>query len=235
MTTTFKLLHCNDQFVVINKAEGQSVHRDENESGLVMTLQAELQMPELRPVHRLDKVTSGIMLLARSAEVAAEMERQFRSKRVEKYYLALSDHAPSKKQGTIKGDMVRSRRATWKLSSSMKNPAVTQFFSTSLKPGVRAFIIKPLTGKTHQIRVALKSLGSPILGDSNYAAKQSDRVYLHAYQISFTLFGDEFTFRCWPERGEHFDAQFKACIEDKFNEPSGLAWPSYKIGSGDER
>lgn len=58
--------------------------------------------------------------------------------------------------------MERSRRASWKLINSKENPAVTQFFSTAAQGGNRLFLCKPHTGKTHQIRVALKSVGSGI-------------------------------------------------------------------------
>ena len=118
---------------------------------------------------------------------------------VAKTYVALSNRKPKKKMGRVSGDMERSRRGSWKLTRGTTDPAVTQFESTSYvaDDGRRLyfFVVKPLTGRTHQIRVALKSLGAPILGDERYAnaldASEYDRTYLHSSSMSFTLPGDE--------------------------------------------
>ena len=93
-------------------------------------------------------------------------------------------------------------------SALKENPAITRFVSATLSSGVFAFLIKPFTGKTHQIRVALKSVGSPIKGDTRYAAmedaKVCDRGYLHAYALKFTLNADEYEFKDIPNEGEFF-------------------------------
>lgn len=62
--------------------------------------------------------------------------------------------------------------------------------------------MQPKTGKTHQLRVAMKSLGSPILGDNLYSGNQSDRVYLHAYQIEFDYQNEHFCVQALPESGQ---------------------------------
>ena len=99
------------------------------------------------------------------------------TKQMHKYYVALSARKPSKKGGRVVGDMDRSRRGQWKLLRTADNPAITAFVSQAVASGdtsdmasLRAFLLKPHTGRTHQIRVALKALGSPILGDPMYAA-----------------------------------------------------------------
>eukprot|EP00877_Chromochloris_zofingiensis_P008272 jgi/Chrzof1/3699/Cz13g05180.t1 len=101
--------------------------------------------------------------------------------------------------------MGRGRSSTWKLLRSCSNPAVTRFFSTSLsevKSGMRLYIIRPETGKTHQIRVALKSLGAPVLGDPIYSAaddsRHQDRAYLHALGIRIPIGGQLFQVICRP-------------------------------------
>ena len=123
---------------------------------------------------------------------------------LQKYYCALSGRKPSKKMGKVRGDMERLRRGQWKLLRSMNRPATTAFVSEALvheeedprmvaeasaaasssSAARRAFVLKPLTGRTHQLRVALKSLGSPVLGDPMYAAAtdaaNEQRAYLHA-------------------------------------------------------
>lgn len=158
------------------------------------------------------------MLLGRTADAAKQISTAFEASRVRKCYIALSDRKPSKKQGIIKGDMVKARRGDWKLLRSLDNPAITQFLSFGIqnsRPGMRMYIVKPVTGKTHQIRVAMKSLGSPILGDKRYAnmlmAQEEDRAYLHAAAICFPLNGEQVRILCPPSAGREFmSAAFRA-------------------------
>lgn len=225
---SFQLVELNDQFVVINKMPGISFHTENEVLGIVERVKAELGFDELYPVHRLDKITSGLLVLARTPEVNSKISKLFREREVEKYYLAISDRKPSKKQGMIKGDMVRSRRSTWKLTKTLDNPAITQFFSTSLEPGKRLFIVRPKTGKTHQIRVALNSIGAPVLGDPLYntdSTKNTSRGYLHAYAIKFRLDDIDYSFVSEPVIGETFlTDSFKKAIQ-LYAEPWSLAWP----------
>lgn len=218
----------NEDFVLIDKMPGFSVHKDQEDSGLAMQIKEDQGYSELMPVHRLDKVTSGLMLFARHHAAASELSRAFSEHQVEKFYLALSDKKPKKKQGAVMGDMTRARRGAWRLAKTLVRPAVTQFFSQSLKPGVRLFLLRPLTGKTHQIRVAMKSVGAPIIGDPLYHEKNetvSDRAYLHAYSLSFPFQGEQHRFTVLPEVGELFDADCCALINTYYAEPWNLAWP----------
>jgi tRNA pseudouridine32 synthase/23S rRNA pseudouridine746 synthase len=178
----------------------------------------------------LDKVTSGILLFAKSSQVAHELSEAFKNKNVTKYYVALTNKkAKKKKQGWVKGDMVQSRRKTWKLMNTFDNPASTRFFTAGLgnchlelqdgweceseqncanddngqddKQDERLSLLpktmilfRPHTGKTHQLRVAAKSLGMPILGDQTYSdaieAKSMKRAYLHALALHVVLNGE---------------------------------------------
>ncbi|MDO5059555.1 MAG: pseudouridine synthase, partial [Neisseria sp.] len=128
-------------FVVINKPAGLAVHRDENESGLTEQLAAQLGVPRVWLVHRLDKATSGVLLLALNARAAAELGAAFAEKRVQKTYWALSDSKPAKKQGRIKGGMEKSRRGAWKLTRGNENLALTDFTTRSLAPKLRLFVL----------------------------------------------------------------------------------------------
>lgn len=230
LSPDFSVVALQDNFVVINKAPGVDVHRDGDEPGICEKVAQALNLPELYLVHRLDKVTSGLLILARSSQSCAQLAQLFKDKSIQKYYLALADKKPKKKQGWIKGDMQRSRRSSWKLVSSMSNPAVTQFFTISVAPGLRAFLLKPLTGKTHQLRVAMKSLGAPICGDSLYADVQQadsyDRTYLHAYVIVFELQGVSYRYCAQPEQGAQFlTPQFQSVLK-QWHMPEVLSWPS---------
>lgn len=175
---------CAD-FLVIDKAPGISVHRDDAQSGLVERVAAEQGYAQLYLVHRLDRMTSGLLLLAKSAAACAVLAQEFAERRVDKLYVALSDRKPVKKQGSVRGDMQRARNGAWRLARSMENPARTEFSSRSVRPGLRLFVLRPATGKTHQLRVALKSIGAPVLGDSRYGGSGADRGYLHACGLRF--------------------------------------------------
>lgn len=225
----YSLLEKNPDFIVIAKNPGASFHREEDAPGLFETLR-EAESPEgLYPVHRLDKVTSGLLVMARTEAANHALCEQFAARQTEKYYLAISDRKPSKKQGMIRGDMEKSRRGSWRLCNTTRNPAVTRFFSYGMGEGLRLFVLRPLTGKTHQLRVAMKSLGAPILGDSLYGdagrAATADRCYLHAWQLGFHFAGRQWHFVSPPTIGSCFNVPACQQILQQVAEPHRLPWP----------
>jgi len=223
-----RIIDETDHFIIAEKPAGSSFHCENGEVGFFVQL--EIQFGEkLWPVHRLDKVTSGLLIAARSATAARDIGNLFDLRQVEKFYIALSDRKPKKSQGTIVGDMSRSRRSSWKLEKSKENPARTQFFSfASDNGGPRLFIIRPRTGKTHQIRVALKSLGSPILGDPIYHGPnivEPDRCYLHAYALKFSLYDIDHCYLLAPSEGEQWDSFDSWNTATHIFTPWKLPWP----------
>lgn len=223
----FYLIAENSDFVVIDKKPGVNFHSEGEKIGIVVAVEQFLKQ-KLYSVHRLDKMTSGLLLLAKSSSVANELAELFKERQIQKFYLAISDKKPKKTQGLIKGGMQKSRRSMWKLTRDNNNLAITQFFSFALGNGQRLFVVKPKTGKTHQIRVALKSIGSVICGDPLYSNENAgcyDRGYLHAYQLQFEFRGQHFVFTCPANSGDLFLQQ--ACV-DKLQEladVSLLKWP----------
>ncbi|AMG32089.1 TIGR01621 family pseudouridine synthase [Grimontia hollisae] len=216
----FTLIFQNDDFLVIDKHPGISVHKDDNDQPLLSEVAKKTGNEKLYLIHRLDKMTSGLLLLGKHPQAASDLSLMFAEKTVQKFYLALSAKKPGKKQGTIVGDMAKSRRSMWKLLPTKSNPAITQFFSTAGGEGKRLFLCKPYTGKTHQIRVALKSVGSPILGDSTYRGADADRGYLHAFALQFTYQGDVFSFQQLPTIGEKWPV-----LPKEWHSPEQLHWP----------
>jgi tRNA pseudouridine32 synthase/23S rRNA pseudouridine746 synthase len=206
-------IHCDipilfesDRLLVVNKPSGIPHHDDDDQNpGMVTRLrlahnqnhnqqQNKSQSQRLYGVHRLDRVTSGILLLAKDAEMAAELSQAFREGAVSKYYVGISGKKPSKKkQGLVQGYMERSRQKSWILtrgdqersgsSSGSSSMAKTRFFTAGVSPmneefGLKSDLVgvvpktcllfRPYTGKTHQLRVAAKSVGLPLLGDAIY-------------------------------------------------------------------
>ncbi|KZN33260.1 hypothetical protein N474_09115 [Pseudoalteromonas luteoviolacea CPMOR-2] len=218
----FGIIAQHQDFVVAYKPCGVSFH-SESEAGFVALLEQQLNM-SLFPVHRLDKPTSGLIVLATSSEAAAALTTLFTQRQVNKFYFALVTDKPKKKQGWVKGDMAKSRRGTYKLLKSQENPAITRFYSVSVAAGVRACLMKPFSGKTHQLRVALKSLSAPILGDVNYGGKSADRVYLHAFYLAFEWNGEYLSFSAKPKEGEHFAQLVTHDIYNSWQQPEQLEW-----------
>ncbi len=231
----FKTITENHDFIVVDKAAGVNFH-DEGDigSGLFSMVKSQVnsQLPsenskvELYPVHRLDKMTSGLVIFAKTLACAQVFGQLFSAHDVEKYYLAISDKKPRKKQGLIKGDMAKSRRGMFKLLRSMDNPAITQFVSDSIGNKQRLYLLKPHSGKTHQLRVALSSIGSPIVGDPLYNTQSSaDRGYLHAYALKFTYLGEPFEFISAPSSGEFFLTEQVNELLTAQKKPWQVNWP----------
>ena len=199
--TALSIVHHTSGLLFVDKPPGFGFHHEEEGSPGVLPMLRDMQRRgelefsgRLFSVHRLDRVTSGLLMVAKSAAAAREASELLRDRRLHKYYVALSARKPAKKMGRVSGDMERSRRGQWMLLRSLENPAVTVFTSEALTQDataegptgqpLRAFVLKPLTGRTHQLRVAMKCLGSPVLGDTLYAAaddaKREERAYLHS-------------------------------------------------------
>lgn len=219
----YEVIFDHQDFIVVNKKSGVSFH-SEIGPGFQKQLEEQLSI-KLFSLHRLDKGTSGIVVFAKSSDAASELGKLWQQKEVSKFYLALSDAAPKKKQGTIKGDMEKARQGSYKLTRNVQNPAVTQFITVSVRPGLRLYLCHPITGKTHQIRVALKSNGTPILGDNRYGGTNSDRMYLHSYSLSFSYLGNDYDFKCNPNTGDEFlKSDFMEALKH-FEEPNKIIWP----------
>jgi len=228
MSADFNIIDNNEQFIVVEKPPGISFQDEEGQTGFFNQIKKRLNAGELYPVHRLDKLTSGLVIMAKTKDAARTFQQLFETRQIEKYYLALSLDKPKKKQGLIKGDMEKSRRGTWKLARECNNPAITQFFSYGIEGKARLFLLKPHTGKTHQLRVALKSIASPIAGDTAYNGKTSDRGYLHAFAMRFVFDGMVYDYLCHPTSGELFN---ELAVRQKIAElspPWLQIWPKLK-------
>lgn len=226
----FRLIADEPDFLVIDKAAGVSMHRklDSGLAGLADQLATALGFDRLWTVHRLDEVTSGLVILAKSSEAAARFGAMFEQKQVDKLYVAIADGKPSKKQGRLYGDLEKTRGGNYRLGRGRDNPADTRFYSYSIAPGRRLYLLRPYTGKTHQLRVSMKALGTPILGDSRYnpqvRQEAQERCYLHAWCLRFDYEGPR-SYRCLPRQGEAFTSAPCEAVLNKLD-PWELPWPS---------
>lgn len=197
------IIYEHEDFVVLHKPPCLTMHRASQSSHPAL-FDCENIDSQWHIVHRLDDVTSGCLVLAKTEDAASSFETLFTQKLIQKTYLALSLHKGKRKMGWIKGDMYKRRNGLWLLKNTHENPAITYFFRKSGCNGKRAFWVQPHSGKTHQIRVALKSNSASILGDEQYQGSPADRVYLHAYALQFIWKGENIAVICEPAHGEAF-------------------------------
>lgn len=145
---------------------------------------------ELRPgiVHRLDRGTSGVLLVARTDAAHRDLAAQFASRKVEKTYLALVQGNVRAEAGRITKpitrDPVRRTRMTAKLGHGRE--AITEYRVRERFEGFTLLEVRIGTGRTHQIRAHLSSIGHPVAGDRLYGARAGRRIFLHAWRIAFT-------------------------------------------------
>ena len=141
-------------------------------------------------VHRLDRDTSGVVILAKTPEVQGFLKKQFQDRKTHKTYYAVVCGQPKLNEARIDLPMARDlkRPTTFRVDANGK-PAET-FYKVLKTDGKHSLLeLKPTTGRTHQLRVHMKYMGNPILGDPVYGTESADRLYLHAGALEITLPG----------------------------------------------
>ena len=174
----------DDDLIIINKPAGLASQLG-TKTKLAVDVMAKAYNPEARLVHRIDKETSGIVLLVKNVEMSRYMLHLFQTKQVHKKYLAVVSGKLRVLEWVTDKPLVKYKE---KVIVDFKNGkrAVTEFRVIKHLSKNRTLIeAKPLTGRTHQIRAHLASVGYPIIGDTKYGGQKSDRLYLHSVEISF--------------------------------------------------
>lgn len=198
-----KIIYEDDDLLVIDKPPGMVTHPavGHRSGTLVNAILGHVDLDgvgdELRPglVHRLDKDTSGLIVIAKNEPTRLALVRAFKSRVVHKEYLALVAGHLDEPAGEINQPIDRDRRNRLKFTvSSSGKPATTRYFTEKILPAHTLLRIEPRTGRTHQIRVHLTFTGHPIVGDRLYGGEPSPRLFLHATRLSFRLKGKERTF-----------------------------------------
>ncbi len=140
--------------------------------------------------HRLDRDTSGVMILAKTEEVQKFLKRQFQDRKVHKTYYAIVSGRPKLDEARIDLPMARDikRPTTFRVDPNGKEAET--FYKVLKSDGKHSLVeLRPTSGRTHQLRVHMKYLGHPILGDPVYGEEKADRLYLHAGSLEITLPG----------------------------------------------
>lgn len=189
------VIYKDDNILVLNKPSGIAVQGGTNTGfhidGMLDALNFEKdEKPKL--VHRIDKNTSGILVLARNRKYADLLTKAFREHSLQKTYLALVRGCPKQMSGVIKAPLEKIGEKVMVTESG--KPAVTEYQVLDTLGDKFALVeARPLTGRTHQIRAHLEYLGTPIAGDDKYFGKErvrlsniSDKLHLHAYKIDLS-------------------------------------------------
>lgn len=181
-----RLLHADDDLLIVDKPPGLlSVpgRGDERADCLIARLRA--RFPSVLLVHRLDLDTSGVIAFALTPQAQAHLGRQFEARRVSKRYVALIAGQPDQDKGQIDLPLIVDwpNRPRQKVCHDTGRPARTDWRVIRRHDGAARVQLKPVTGRSHQLRVHMQALGHPILGDTLYAtgaAAQHPRLMLHA-------------------------------------------------------
>jgi len=200
------VIYEDEHLMVVNKPAGMVVHPAAGHSTGTLVHAALAHAPEMegiggeqRPgvVHRLDKDTSGLILLAKDDNTHRWLQDQFRLRKVRKVYLALVDGHPPTPQGRIEASIGRdsSRRKQMAVVPDKKGrEASSEYLTLESFPEHTLLEVHPITGRTHQIRLHLAFLGCPVVSDKVYGHKKPTlplgRHFLHAARLTVTLPGE---------------------------------------------
>lgn len=211
-TVPFRVVHDEKDFAVVEKPAGVVTHPSATHKKGTLVNGLLARWPEIRGVgedlmrpgivHRLDKETSGLMVIAKTQAMFTWFKKQFQSRNVEKTYIALVAGRPAKSEGEITVPIGRLKAKQIAVSGTNKrvsgNVSKSRNASTGFKilefyNGFTLVEARPKTGRMHQIRVHFKYLGHPLVGDKTYASKRVlgalplPRHFLHASALSFPI------------------------------------------------
>ena len=206
------IVYEDDDCVVINKPTGLLAHSKgafNPEATVASWLRSHVQGLEGERagiVHRLDRATSGVMIMAKTPEALSWLQKQFSQRKVKKVYTAIVQGKLQPEEAIIDMPIERNpkRPQTFRTGINGK-PAQTEYKVVAVQHGRSLVVLQPRTGRTHQLRVHLLQLGHPIVGDSLYGGPEGKRLYLHATSLELTL----------PNRERKV---FKVDVPDSFQE-----------------
>jgi 23S rRNA pseudouridine1911/1915/1917 synthase len=194
------VLYEDQDIVAVNKPAGMVVHPSYGHESGTLVNAVLARCPEILDVggpdrggvvHRLDMLTSGLILVAKNDAAHAALQRQFKKRLVSKTYLALVENQPTPRQGLIDAPIGRDKRQRKRMAVVKTGRAArTAYQVLESFPSHSLVELNPETGRTHQLRVHMAWLGCPVVGDKVYGYRRQqllkDRHFLHAYQLKFT-------------------------------------------------
>tara|TARA_Y100001970_G_scaffold290412_1_gene424060 strand:+ start:1496 stop:2401 length:906 start_codon:yes stop_codon:yes gene_type:complete len=190
------IIENNNDFIVINKKSGLPVQGGTKIKENVVNILSNSQYFENKQpfiVHRIDKDTSGVLIIAKNRNTAQQITSLFRLRKIHKTYLALSFGHIDKYKDKIDNHLIR-----YEGNKQILERAITYYHKIDSNKNLTFFKLKPITGRKHQIRKHLFDLNCPIIGDNKYFIQKQnkkDQLMLHAYEIKFILNNRKYTFK----------------------------------------
>ena len=192
------LIDNNNDFIVINKKSGISTQGGtKSKNNLIDIFSNSNLFKDTKPysVHRLDKETSGVMIIAKNYNSAKLLTSLFRLRKIHKTYLAICHGIFKNKKGEIRGNLIK-----YEKEKKIKELAITNYNVISSNNLFSFVELKPITGRKHQLRKQLSFMGNPIIGDSKYTIvnkknRNEKKLMLHAYKIKFMINNKKFNFK----------------------------------------
>jgi tRNA pseudouridine32 synthase/23S rRNA pseudouridine746 synthase len=189
--SAFQLLHVDEVLIVVNKPPGLLSVPGRGEAGLHnLTALVQAQFPDALVVHRLDMGTSGLMLFARGIEAQRQLGLAFEKRRVHKRYVAIAEGRIAAEQGEVRALMRLDwpRRPRQLIDPFHGKPSFTRWRVLERGADHTRVALEPVTGRSHQLRLHLQSIGHPIRGDELYGPLplRSPRLLLHAEHLALT-------------------------------------------------
>jgi len=196
-----RILENNDDFIVIDKSPGVPVQGGtKSKKNLIDILASSEFFKDTKPfpVHRLDKETSGIMIISKNHNSARLLTTLFRLRKIHKTYLAVCHGQISKKKGELKNELI-----TFENDKKKIEKAITYYKVLSETDTTSFLELKPVTGRKHQLRKQLAIIDNPIVGDkkyilSNKKIKSDKDLMLHAYSLKFYINNKKFFYKASP-------------------------------------
>jgi len=196
---TLPVLYEDDNVMVINKPAGILTHAkgaplDEFTVAEFMRTRTTDKPESNRPgiVHRLDRDTSGVIICARNPEAHSFLQRQFSDRKAKKTYLAAVEGAPKEQQAILRLPIERNPKSPSVFRVGVNGKSAETHYQIVWSDGRHAVVrLKPITGRTHQLRVHMAYLGTPVLNDRFYSKNPTpkQRLALHAYELEITIPG----------------------------------------------
>lgn len=215
---TLSIIFENEDFIVINKPSGLVVHPFDHSTEETLLDFLRTHAPETFSikndrllmdgrtialgglVHKLDRDTSGVLVIAKNEKTFDSLKKQFTEHTIEKKYVALVEGVVQENSFTIDGPLGRNKKE-YKQSVNPTNPrgelraAITDVHVLTRNQTTTLVELAPKTGRTHQLRAHMAHIGHPIVGDISYGSTvESARIMLHAHKLSFTINNEEYTF-----------------------------------------
>ena len=193
-----RIIYEDNHLIAVTKRSGEIVQGDKTgDKPLSEEIKSYLKTKYKKPgnvflgtIHRLDRPTSGIVLFAKTSKSLSRMNELFKNKKVQKTYYAITEDMPNKEKGVIISLLKKNQKQNKSYITKLDDGKKSELEYELIEKLQNYFLIKvkPKTGRHHQIRVQLSSIGCKIKGDVKYGAKRANKdksICLHSYSISF--------------------------------------------------